>query len=393
MYMFENRNSNLVNITSSDYGEDMRFDRITLRNYNNSSHAFTEWSQVEVWEGDAIFSDTPRSYFNMMNGMPRFDSLSEFIGVDIKGGLQNHNVNISELKEFGGDLNKRLLTWTKDFSFTKGNYKLTSEDIVRIIPAPSFLKQTYEDTILVFTRNMVSRFIMKGDYESWNAREDNLVSEYYGRGLLAPRSLEIVGNNVFWLSESGIWMWNSEGMRNISTGRVYVSAVASAWAYKVIEKNQYVLVSRGVHFVYDIDGDRFTTFTGDDLVSADRVLYDNYGDNVKSPTWFFDSGVKDIFTFADMRDDVEAKVITKTFDFGTPLQFKRFKMKGVQNTSEIHVESENRFGVATADIVPDAGTDKNWMWLPNGVWGETISFSITGSSLPERIEIETRDRR
>lgn len=126
-------------------------------------------------------------------------------------------------------------------TFPDLNYKIVKEPILALMPAPSFLQQEYQNCMLVFTRNMVYRFVLKDQPTGWAVLTDNLIEEYNQYGLFAPKSLVKAGNALFWLSEVGIVKYDSSGLRIINKNKVSVKLNSNAVGFYNPINNQYIL--------------------------------------------------------------------------------------------------------------------------------------------------------
>ena len=159
-----------------------------------------------------------------------------------------HNKNITYGDTFEDDtvLNNRTVRWSDmgGAHYPDLNYKFVKEPIEALMPAPGFLRDEYQNCMLVFTRNMIYRFVLVGSPDgTWAAQSDNLIEEYNQYGLFAPKSLVKAGNALFWLSESGIVMFDSKGLRLVDKNKVKVNINKDAVGFYNPISNQYVLTN------------------------------------------------------------------------------------------------------------------------------------------------------
>jgi hypothetical protein len=154
---------------------------------------------------------------NLFCQQPRF---YEFIGWN-----NEVNLNVSAYRE-GESLAYRgygnITRWTlpNQVNLNPLYFQKVKSPILAMIAAPGFLQDEYRNTVLIFTRNEIYRFIMSGDPSSWSGSTENLIEENTAYGLLAPKSLIRVGETIYWLSEQGFMEWGPRGMRNLTQNRI-----------------------------------------------------------------------------------------------------------------------------------------------------------------------------
>ena len=201
--------------------------------------------------------------------------LSGEIGQSFDGSNISYNSNISINKTYRNSntsLNRNMIKWSEvgKQSFPDLNYKLLKEPIKRVIAAPSFLQFEYSNTFLIFTRNTINRFVLKGEASGWSGSSDSLIEENTQFGLYADNTLTKVGKEIFWLSEEGVIRWSPDGMINISKNVINVGdadGLYDADLYSAMYcpvRNQYILqyITEKQSFVYDLTYRMWTTFDG-----------------------------------------------------------------------------------------------------------------------------------
>lgn len=208
---------------------------------------------------------------NMVNYMPEFDNM---IGYKYSDAVSpnNNQISFSETNTIKYKERKTMLKWSNinSFSFPDLNFKLLREPILSIIPAPSFLQFEYRNTFLIFTRNTINRFVLSGTADGWAGSVSSLIEEKTQYGLLAPKSLVRAGESIFWLSESGVMMWNKDGMKLISKNIVNVPIENGAVGFYNSLRNQYLIKS---------------------VVISDDGNGDEDGDGPESAVWNFGSEI------------------------------------------------------------------------------------------------------
>lgn len=153
----------------------------------------------------------------------------------------NKYVNFKDVMKV--KVHDNMVKWSNlhSFGMPDMNYILVGEPIRAIMKAPSFLKFQYDNTLIIFTRNNIYRFVLSGTPDQWKGRVDNLIEEYTQYGLFAPKSLVRAGDSLFWMSERGIIKWNAEGLKVISDNRINVELNEDSVGYYNPIKNQYIV--------------------------------------------------------------------------------------------------------------------------------------------------------
>ena len=233
------------------------------------------YGSIEYTAGDSI-SEKFEAY-QVFNDMPLYSSGDISIGLIYNSdtdntGEYNNNIIINKSLKDTAKTQDNMVVWTEynKSAFPDLNYKLLKEPVKRVIAAPSFLQFEYSNTFLIFTRNTINRFVLKGEASGWSGSSDSLIEENTQFGLYADNTLVKVGKEIFWLSEEGVIRWNTEGMINISKNVInlgdadglYNSDLYSAMYCPV--RNQYILqyADGNQSFVYDLTYRMWTTFTG-----------------------------------------------------------------------------------------------------------------------------------
>ena len=162
------------------------------------------------------------------------------------------------------------------------NYKLTKEPIIKILSAPSFLKLEYSNTFIIFTRNTINRFVLKGTASGWAGSADSLIEENTAYGLYAPNTLAKVGAEMMWLSEVGVIRWSTDGFLNISQNVINIPVNNSFYGFHCPTRNQYILHdnSTQITYVYDLSYRMWTTFEGLDIISSSIMTGGSQLENV-----------------------------------------------------------------------------------------------------------------
>tara|TARA_R100001509_G_scaffold162159_1_gene133097 strand:- start:3221 stop:6820 length:3600 start_codon:yes stop_codon:yes gene_type:complete len=206
--------------------------------------------------------------WNIVNQQPAFRSnIGKYYDVDTKNILYNGNISFRDSENLLDKEFKNMVRWSNinTNAFADLNFAQVKEPIIKIIGAPSFLQYQYQNTFLIFTRNNIHRFVLEGNASGWAGNSSSIIDEKTQYGLLAPESLVRVAEGLFWLSETGVVKWDSQGLVLISKNRVKTPIDENAIGFHSSLKNQYIIVSNNEAYVYHIDRDMWTKFTGNDI--------------------------------------------------------------------------------------------------------------------------------
>lgn len=179
--------------------------------------------------------------YNILNFMPAFDNLigySKFVSP-----FHNNNIKFGDTETIVYKEYQNMLRWSNidGYSFPALYNKNTREPILRLISAPSFLKLQYANTVIVFSRNYVYRFVLIGSPDEWRARSESLIEDHTSYGLLARESLVKVSNMVLWLSEFGVILWNENDVNLISKDILDITLKDTLLGFFCPIRNQYIL--------------------------------------------------------------------------------------------------------------------------------------------------------
>ena len=219
--------------------------------------------------------------FAMRNGTPRY---AIPVGVNWDDRSQNNNISFSTTKDKTQRKYDNMIMWSElgGDGFPDLNYKLLKEPVLDILSAPSFLKFEYSNTFLIFTRNTINRFVLKGSPSGWAGSSDSLIEEQLQFGLFAPKSLVKVGSEIVWYSEEGVIRWSAEGMQNISNNVIDIPLNGYYIAFYCPMKNQYILHDNATYisYAYDMTYRMWTTFKGMNIISSSILSRGSESENL-----------------------------------------------------------------------------------------------------------------
>ena len=314
------------------------------------------------------------------------------MGYDWEQGHHNQNIVFEDTEELKYKEYKNKLMWSEinGINFPKLWEKKFKEPISGLITAPSFLQFEYENTIIAFTRNSVSRFILKGTPDGWASQTDNLIEEYNQYGLLAKESLGKLGDALFWFSEVGAIRWDKDGIKLISKDRIDIPVSEDIIGFAVPLRNQYWFYqpTEQIMYVYHKDNDCWTTYSGIEVNQSQTLSAGANIDNVNL-LLFRTKTDSDIYLYPDEDNYTDEIVyIEKPVQVNNKKLFRtRFDYDG-----DLTLESsvENRFEETNQTY--STISRMNWVNFDNGIWGEQVTYTITGMDKLIKIELDTIER-
>jgi len=112
-----------------------------------------------------------------------------------------------------------------------------NDDIKGLIPSPSFLKERYENTIVVLARNSVHR-LAKGEHGIFEGMIEGI-----NLGCVDDEAYTQYGNSLFWVSDNGIVRFSPQGLDVITQDRIQLPSLLTTKLYACISKNQIIAFS------------------------------------------------------------------------------------------------------------------------------------------------------
>jgi len=330
---------------------------------------------------------------NIFNFMPAFD---EIIGYKYSDTSHNNNIVFGETKEIKFKEYKGMVKWTdvNYSSFPDLFYKRVREPVLKIMSAPSFLQFEYQNTFIIFTRNSINRFVLEGSADGWSGSSNAMIEEKTQYGLLAPESLVRAGDALFWLSEVGVMMWTSEGLRLISKDIVDIPIEEDVIGFYNNLKNQYVLhrniigqegTNQSITYIFQIDRNAWSKYTGLDIVSASGLTGGSQLDNINL---FLDSDGAITKYPTSSTTSVESLIQTKEmfFEKGTLRRIKAgFEGDDVDFTSHMKKNDGNGSEITKTNTINSIEPNK-WrgISLANSR-GKAVSFEVKNADKIEKI--------
>ena len=322
---------------------------------------------------------------NLANFMPAWENM---VGYDYS--TENNNITFGGTESLSEDENFNRFKWAaiNGINFPDLYFKDVDEPIKGLIPAPSFLRFEYQNTFIIYTRNDVWRFILDGSADTWSLSAKSLIQEQKQFGLLSPRSLAISGTAVFWLSEKGVIMWDSEGLKLISYKRVSVTLDENAIGWHCPIRNQYILTKTdGTCYVYHIDDDKWTMFDNFALANYKAFVSLSEGQTVDNLNLmlYTTGGVPSITKYpGGTSTSRDAYVETKEFYINDGA-FKRIKLihdAGTPANMTVLTTTKKRVGsTQVEEYDTKSGIISNqWRGItPNAERGSSASFKMTST--------------
>jgi len=235
--------------------------------YDTYAHNGAEYDQI-MFVKDVYFNasnaDHRNTVYNIANFMPPLDTM---IGYKPSDSSSNNNIEFGDTEAIEYKTHENMIKWTEvnGLAFPDLNYKKVKEPVNGFIPAPSFLRYQYQNTVLIYTRNSITRFILSGVPSSWRGSANAIIEEKTQYGLSSPRSLVKIGDALFWHSEIGVIRWDPNGLRPISRNVIDVPLLSSGeyLAFYCPLRNQYIITdnANSIAYAYVIDQNKWFYFT------------------------------------------------------------------------------------------------------------------------------------
>ena len=338
-----------------------------------------------------VYLDDLQTIAQLWNFQPMYDDM---IGKSCLNDTYNNNIDFDETKEIKYKSNRNMVKWTdvNGKAFPDLYFKKVREPILKIMPAPSFLQFEYQNTFIIFTRNSINRFVLQGSASGWSGSSSSLIEEKQQYGLLAEKSLVRAGDALFWLSEVGVVKWDGKGFGLITKNIIDVPIKDSLFGYYVPLNNQYVLhdvIDNGISFVYHIDRNMWTQFTGLDVKKSITLTGGNRLDNINLYLKANGTGLDSYPTETFTEEESSIKTKSMFFEKGT---LKRVKSEYTGINASITTIVENNDGVEKRHTV--SAKSKQFRGIPLGVnRGKSVTFEIqnaeTISNIIYELDIES----
>ena len=331
---------------------------------------------VDKYYDGSVTADKDAVY-NIASGMAPFASA---VGYSKTGGTHNNNISIgdTETTETTSYLNKIKWTEPNGVNFPDLYSKYLREPIKAQIASPSFLKFQYENTLVILTRNTITRFLLDGEPNTWVGDANALVEEGFNAGVYAIDTLCKARDSMLWMAENGLIMWNQEGFRNLSQNVIDITLQDEdnlVGFYQPI-RDQYILHDRtnDISYVYHMRYGTFYKFKGLQLDKGiPRVLSGGTEDeNVNLMIW----QTRDIYKYPGKTDTTETAFIeTKAFDHIRAV-FRRFRFYFTGNpTIASHVIDNT---LDPTELMPNQA-DRDFSGTPAWANVDLDSYSESGS--------------
>jgi len=288
----------------------------------------------------------------------------------------NKNISIEELERPSDfQINKNRLVWSDVFgeAFPDLNFKTVNAPIKRILEAPSFLKFKYENTVLIFTDNDISRFVLIADSDGWRTSTENLVKDKVGRALYAKRAIEYGDDTIVYLSNSGLIHWDSEKYHNITQEKNDID----------FSENSFVTYdSNNRHFRY-ISSDKEGWLYVKDLMAIVEVTetpgIPHNTNLITGNAEVYSSGtISSLNTGSDFMDDVSLTLGTMLFENkGKVIRIKMLSDNMDNTTAKFQCEYED---VSRTDTFVSKLYDNKSFPL-NNVWGNEICVELSNATV------------
>ena len=327
------------------------------------------------------------------DGRSFFRSRVGTAGNNVTTDFDNASITF-EAKEIIKESNPQQVLWSdvRGQSFSSLDFKNFREPVLGIIAAPSYMRLQYQNTIVVYTRNTISRIVLSQDLSTLAASANNIVEEQSSNGLYAPKSLVSGGGSLYWISEAGVMKWDQNGMKNISKGVINIPLTSDIVAVWVETNSQYMAyspVTREAYVYHDSFG-VWTKFNGTDIQFTKSSKM-NLGTSTANKVMLINGS--NMWEYPSTTDaNVQHRITTKRF-FTSNL--KPVRLRGTwatPNPTEIIINCHN-------ELFPDKFAEQSlynvdrfkWQYIANGIWGEDLQISLDEVSGLVMMELDIKE--
>lgn len=352
-------------------------------------------SKVIFAEAPALSSDERIKYaFCVLNEVPFYRTP---IGSDTSLPLNEWaNTNIAmELKEIETETNRNHVHWsdTTGQYFNALDFKKFREPVSALLTAPSFLRMQYQNTLIIFTRNTISRLVLTDDLSRMAQAMDNVIEEYKSGGLFARDSIVTAANAMYWFSERGVMRWSPDGLAHLSWGIINIPIHQNYIGVYIAENGQYLLYdkSSGVSYVYHELNKAWTTFSGLHFVG---YAYLNQGDSADNKVLMLeDTGAFVQYPGDAVDETVTHTIKTKQFfiDNAKPIRYRCMWDRDTAPDVIIAETYNHRLSKEPIRTRAQSPRRYEWLYLPNGFWGEYIQFEFSGIDRLTKLDIDLKE--
>lgn len=284
-------------------------------------------------------------------------------------------------------------------AFPSLNSHNVKEPILAIVDVPSFLQQEYQNTIVVFTRNTVSRLVLSDDLTQMASREDNLIKEFSYGGLYAPNSLVNTPFGLVWLSEAGLLLWSPEGVQPLTSGVLdlqHKGRPNDFYGAFYGMNNQYLLHDSGRDrtYAYHFEQKAWTRF---DDMGFDNAVCLNLGSDYHNDLLLSDG--EHVYRYPSLTAKASnTQLVTKkyTMDNVKPVRM-RLMWDGTPPDSITATTANAFFAAGIIQTWEDADWQENeiprfkWIFFPLGFWGEYVQFTLNNIEALTRLELDLKE--
>ena len=307
----------------------------------------------------------------IMNFLPYYDTA--YIGWN---GTSDNYISFGNVKDNSVKNESSKLLWTPQngINVPATNEKYLTESIRGIIEAKSFLKQNYETSLLITSRNELTRFVADDDGFSFNR---NLIKEFTQYGQLS-NNIVSMGESWYWGSETGAMQWSPNGIRIISNGmlngleikRINLQITSTTKVIPIPVNRQVLFWNGSSGYLYDENGDRWTYITNLDINGFDVLTRGNQVDN--KTMFLTSSGTFQTYPGTNYTSQ-SPNVITKHY------QLDNMKLRKIKANFDSHINIRTTITNDTGSKQSELTDIINMRWygMPSGSWGYKYYHQFT----------------
>ncbi len=332
------------------------------------------------------------TYYREQIGADWTESLSSWVNNEI-------TIEAEEIEALTSDINSVRWSDIAGGMFPALNFLTMTEPAIQIMTVSSFLKLEYQNTLVVFGRNTVSRLIFSDDLTQMASRADNIVEEFTYGGLYAPNSLVNTPFGLVWLSEAGLLLWSPEGVQPLTSGAIdlqHKGRPNDFYGAFYGMNNQYLLHDAGRNrtYAYHFEQKAWTRF---DDMGFDNAVCLNLGSDYHNDLLLSDG--EHVYRYPSLTTKAATcQLVTKKYTMDNVKPIRMRMMWNGTSPDSVIATTDNAFfsaGVSKTWLSTDWPENEiprlKWIMFPLGFWGEYLQLTINNIEALTRLELDLKE--